>query len=119
MVVGSIGFKSVSGAGHKSLAPTDGALALVGHANGWVHIGAQTAKDALGQIELSNTLAIRVLKGNRAGWANVGGRARVFPVSPIDLRPAASTRRNLGRGFRIGSGDEADVKALAKSLEHG
>ena len=106
-IVSAIGLEAVTGRVYQIAATACGALAFVRHPDGFVHIGAEAAENAFGQVELDDALAGVVFATDRAGRTNGGSRARVFPVGPINLRSPARVERKLGRRGRILRRDDA------------
>ncbi len=88
-VMRPIGLKGVIGGGDQILAQASGAFAEIGHANGFVGIGAEAAENALAKIERGNALIVFVLVTDCAGGTDGGSGARVAPSGPIDLGFAA------------------------------
>ena len=98
----------------KSLTAAGGALAGVGHANGGVSVGAETAKGALGKVQPGQSLAVEVLMRDGAGGADRRGGASVLPMRPIDFRPSAGAARYFRGCRRVVRRDDAGGEAFAE-----
>ena len=88
------------------------------HANRCISLGAQTAENALTQIEHGGAFAIPIFTSNGCCRANACADARILPVGPINLRLAARVAGDFYRRLRITRCDDACLQTLTKSFKH-
>src|SRR5262245_45103618 len=100
LFVRAVGLEVIGGGTDESIATSRGTFADVRHSDGFIRVGAQATENAFGQIELRGALAVVVFVTDRVGRTNRGGGSGIFPIWPINLRPAARTARNLRRRLR-------------------
>lgn len=93
----AVRFESISGGSNEVLALLSRAFADIGHANGFIDIGAKAAKDTLAEIERGYAFIFVVFATDCAGGTNVGRGASIEPLRPIDFRFATGASRYCRR----------------------
>ena len=114
----AIRVQAVAGGSYEVFPVAGRAFADVRHANGFIHLGAEPAENALCQIEPGDALVIELFVIDRAGRANRGTGARVFPIRPINLGTSTRAAGNFGRRGRVARRDDASAQAFAKDVKH-
>ena len=117
-LVGPIRVQAIFRAQLEAGAPAGGKFALIRHANGCVHLGAQAAENALAEVERGGARGVLVEELDGCGRTDGGRGARVLPVRPINFRLAASAAGHFRRRLRIARCDDAGLQTLAKGFKH-